>query len=72
VSSFFTSIITDYFGGAREKLSTIEDDKKNNCFICGKTNEEVEATGLPFKVHIENIHNVWYYFLYIDYLQKMY
>jgi hypothetical protein len=69
VSSFFTQIITVCFGGAREKLNAIEEDKKKNCFICGKSNE---GTSQSFKTHIETFHNVWYYFLYIDYLQKMY
>lgn len=70
IGEMFTGIITDRFGNLREKLGEIEEDQKENCFICGKSIEEVEKENQNFKWHIEEYHNMWNYVIFIDYLKQ--
>jgi len=65
----FTGIITDWFTNEREKLAEIEEDKKINCFICGKTWDEIEKEEENFDEHTDKLHFIWNYVFFIDFIK---
>lgn len=58
-------IVIEAFSELRNQEQTIEQDKSDNCFICGIDKEACEKNGQRFEDHIKNEHNMWTYVEYI-------
>jgi len=69
VSEMFTGIITDRFSNSREKLAEIKEDEDTNCFICGKSREEIEKDEENFIEHTNQDHSKLNYIFFIDFLR---
>ena len=73
VLQIVSGIIIDTFSSMREDAENVEEDAKNNCFICGKTRDEIEkieARQGAFEKHTTNLHNPWSYIYFMLYLQQ--
>lgn len=54
----------------RDQRRQIDDDKKNNCFICGIDRQQLEKNQEDFDDHIKSKHFLWNYVFYIYCLQN--
>jgi hypothetical protein len=63
--SLIFGIIIDAFAELRDKYLKYEKDKKETCFICGATREQLEKKCENFNHHVNNVHNMWTYADYI-------
>ena len=63
ILQILAGIIIDNFISQKEDNENIEKDKKNRCFICGLTKDELNKyyTQLGFNEHIKLDHNLWNY-----------
>jgi len=52
VSEIFTGIITDRFNDSRTHIQEVKDDEAVNCFICGKSWDDIEKQNENFNDHI--------------------
>ena len=64
VLQMICGIIIDTFSSQREKHDSVEEDKKNICFICGLNKTELNkyyCSESGFEEHIKLDHNLWNY-----------
>jgi len=60
-----TGILLDTFAESREKRNSIENDKRNFCYICGMNKSDIEKNNENYKTHTEIRHCPWKYAFYI-------
>ena len=71
IMQILAGLIIDKFGEIRENSENMEEELKSSCIVCGEDADVVERrTGETFDYHKEQVHNLWYYILYIGYLRK--
>ena len=63
--SIVFGIIIDTFAELREKSHHVENDKINNCFICGAKREALDKEKGGYENHVNHEHNLWTYAEYI-------
>ena len=68
IGKMFLSLIIDNFGELREKNHENNNDKKNICFICQIERDESIQKNIDFDKHVENVHNLWNYVYFLNYL----
>ena len=64
----FLSFIIDTFSELRNKNDKNNDDKNNVCFICQINRDECLFKNIDFDKHVENVHNLWNYIYFLNYL----
>jgi inositol 1,4,5-triphosphate receptor type 1/inositol 1,4,5-triphosphate receptor type 3 len=69
-TNIVSGIMIDTFAELRDQRQKIEDDKKNNCFICGIDRPTLEKNNEDFDVHILSKHFLWNYVFYMYTLTK--
>ena len=69
-TNIISGIMIDTFAELRDKRQTIDDDKKNLCFICGIDRVTLEKQQEDFEDHIKNKHFLWNYAFYLYCLKK--
>ena len=55
----------DTFAELRDARQKIEDDKKNNCYICGIDRVTLEKNQIKLYDHIKENHYLWDYVFYL-------
>ncbi len=65
--NIFTGLITDAFGGHREKTEHFEEDRDNLCYICDFSRATASVKGINFNAHIEE-HSFVKYIKFLIYL----
>ena len=68
IGKMFLSFIIDTFGELRNKNAENTDDKDNKCFICQISRDECLMKNIDFEKHIQNVHNMWNYVYFLNYL----
>ena len=68
IGKMFLSFIIDTFGDLRNTNAENTDDKENKCFICQISRDECLMKNIDFEKHIQNVHNIWNYVYYLNYL----
>jgi Na+-transporting NADH:ubiquinone oxidoreductase subunit NqrC len=63
--SLVFGIVIDAFAELRDKYLKNEKDKKDTCFICGASREQLEKKCENFNLHVMKVHNMWTYADYI-------
>lgn len=64
-------IIIDTFAQLREQGTNTEHDRKNFCFICGNSKQEMDRdTDEGFDFHMNYDHNLWNYMYFMIYLDS--
>ena len=69
--NIISGIIIDAFSALRDDMNAREFEKNNICQICGLNREQLQAKKEPFKYHIENTHNIWYYMSFLTYIDNL-
>jgi hypothetical protein len=65
ILSIIFGIIIDAFAELRDQSLRDANDRKNVCFICGATREQLEKKRKNFSEHTTREHNLW---TYVDYI----
>ena len=68
IGKMFLSFIIDTFGDLRNKNDQNNNDKNNVCFICQIKRDECLLKNINFDKHIKNVHNMWNYVYFLNYL----
>ena len=68
IGKMFLSFIIDTFSELRNKNDKNNDDKNNVCFICQINRDECLLKNIDFDKHVENVHNLWNYIYFLNYL----
>ena len=68
IGKMFLSFIIDTFGELRNLNDENTNDKENICFICQISRDECLMKNIDFDKHIKNVHNLWNYVYYLNYL----
>jgi hypothetical protein len=68
IGKMFLSFIIDTFGELRNTNADNTNDKDNICFICQISRDDCLMKNIDFEKHIENVHNMWNYVYYLNYL----
>ncbi|KAJ3245409.1 hypothetical protein HDU78_009282 [Chytriomyces hyalinus] len=61
-------IIFDTFGQLREERKDINDDLRNQCYICSINASEFQRHSAGFEHHIKKEHNIWHYLFFLVHL----
>lgn len=69
-SNITSGIMLDAFGELRQKVAELEQDKKNQCYICNVTREALEKESKTLQDHIAGKHFLWNYVFFIYSLEK--
>ena len=68
LGNVFLGIIIDTFSELRDIQTENENDRKNICFICQLSSDACLARNIDFDKHVNNIHNIWNYVYFLNYL----
>jgi hypothetical protein len=65
----FLGIVVDTFAALRDKQDSIDNDKKNVCFICQLSRDDSLNKNIDFNDHVKNDHRIWNYVYFLTYLR---
>lgn len=68
--NIISGIMINSFAEKREKKEELEEDKRNNCYICNINRDAIEKTGDTFEKHTRENHFLWNYIFYKYALDK--
>ena len=68
LGNVFLGIIIDTFSELRDIQTENENDRNNICFICQLSSDACLARNIDFDKHVNNIHNIWNYVYFLNYL----
>ena len=69
VIQLISGLIIDKFKELRDNEDKIREHISQFCISCGRSADEVETvTKEPFEINIQSYHNLWFYLIYIGYL----
>ncbi|XP_070173454.1 inositol 1,4,5-trisphosphate-gated calcium channel ITPR3-like [Littorina saxatilis] len=63
-------IIVDTFSELRDSKWQIDNDMKNNCFICSRESYDFEKEAAGFESHVKHEHNQWAYLFFFIHLDE--
>ena len=71
IVQLLSGLIIDKFKSLRDESEKIEEDMRASCLICSETAETIERkSGKTFDDHFNNVHNPWFYLMFIAYLNR--
>ena len=69
-NNIVSGLMLDAFSSLREEADSLDNDKKNKCYICDISRESLEKQGFDFDDHTRNKHFLWNYIFYIYVLEQ--
>eukprot|EP00760_Papus_ankaliazontas_P029805 PhM_4_TR4472/c0_g4_i1/m.50959/K04959/ITPR2; inositol 1,4,5-triphosphate receptor type 2 len=70
IMNIIFALIVDTFAELRDARQKIEDDMRNNCFICGIDAYTFDRQGEGFDNHTHLAHNLWHYLYFMHHIKR--